>query len=165
MHRSATSMTARSLHKSKEVYMGNNLILGLPDNPKGHYEQRPVVLLNNKILESAGGSWDNPPKKEDIIKQFDIYKDQIKACVEEVKQHAIKNNMSSYGLKDPRLCLTIDLFMPFLDNPQFITCFRDVESVAKSLHKRNNMPIDFGKSLADEYNKRVLNFISEFYKD
>lgn len=163
MHRSATSMTARALHKSGEVYMGNKLILGLNDNPKGHYEQKPIVLLNDKILNSAGGTWDNPPKHEDILAQFDKFKDKIKLLINEVKQHAKKNKMVSYGFKDPRLNLTIELFLPFLDKPQFIVCFRNEYDVALSLQKRNNISIKDGMKLAREYNKRAQQFISDFY--
>lgn len=164
MHRSATSMTARALHQSEEVYMGNNLLLGLPDNPKGHYEQRPIILLNDRILSDAGGSWHNPPSREKILNQFSKYREEIKRCVDEVKIHARENGMKSYGFKDPRLCLTIELFLPFLDNPQFVMCFRDDEEIARSLEKRNGMLIDDGKRLTHEYNQRAVQFISNFYK-
>jgi hypothetical protein len=56
MQRSATSLIARSMHLTKEVYMGNDLMLG--GQQRGHYEIMPIVQLNDKILEAANGSKD-----------------------------------------------------------------------------------------------------------
>lgn len=63
MHRSATSMISRSIHLSGEGWIGDNLILNQGDNIRGHYEQIPIVILNEKILKIANGSWDKPPSR------------------------------------------------------------------------------------------------------
>lgn len=66
IHRSATSMVARALHKSREVWMGHQLLMGKEHNPMGHYEQLSVLTLNSQILNAADGSWSHPPKPEKI---------------------------------------------------------------------------------------------------
>ena len=163
MHRSATSMTARALHKSEEVYMGNDLILGLNDNPKGHYEQRPIVHLNEKILKMAGGSWHNPPSREAILEvgaREDI-KMEVRNKIEEVRSNAIRNGYNSYGFKDPRLCLTIEIFHPYLDSPIYITNFRNSEEITRSLVKRGYVikTKSEGLILSKIYNERIFNFL------
>ena len=160
MHRSATSMTARSLHKSNEVFMGEKLLLGLPDNPKGHYEDTKFLNLNIEILKSAGGSWDNPPTKEKILEQKNKFDNKIKLLVEESINNAKNKGLRSWGFKDPRTVLTIDLYLPHLPNPQFITCYRDPMEIAKSLNKRDGMPIEKGMKLSKTYNERLSEFIS-----
>ena len=165
MHRSATSMTARSLHKSNEVYMGNNLLLNGYDNIKGHYEQKPIIDLNDKILRLANGSWDDPPSREAILEvgnRVDII-EEIKSKIEEVKSHAIKNNFNSYGFKDPRLCLTIELFHPHLDSPIYVINFRNKEEISKSLVKRRYVikTEEEGLKLSKIYNERLFNFMQK----
>lgn len=161
MHRTATSMLARSMHKSGEVWMGDRLILNLSDNPKGHYEQRPIVLLNDQILNAAGGSWFNPPSREAILEQRGKWDSRIKEELEALEAGA--KGLTSIGFKDPRMCLLIELWEPFIKNPQYVCSFRNEKDVAKSLNKRNNMSIDDGINLTREYNSRVIKFISERY--
>jgi hypothetical protein len=162
MHRSATSMTARALHKSNEVFMGEKLLLGLSDNPKGHYEDTKFLNLNIEILRSAGGSWNNPPTREKILEQRGKFDGRIKSLVEESVNNAKRNGSISWGFKDPRTVLTIDLYLPHLPNPQFITCYRDPMEIAKSLNKRDRIPIKKGIKLSKIYNERLTEFISEW---
>ena len=62
MHRSGTSMFAEIISRLG-FYTGETEELLEPqeDNPKGFWERRDVVQLNDLILEEAGGSWFNPP--------------------------------------------------------------------------------------------------------
>lgn len=159
MHRSATSMTARALHKSGEVWMGHKLLMGLPDNPKGHFEHIPIVTLNDKILKRAGGSWNKPPTREKILEVGVEFVDEIRTVIRELEEGARVQGMGSVGFKDPRLCLTIELFVPFLSQPQYIVCYRDHMEVARSLLKRNKIQIEHGIQLSKEYRSRVNNFI------
>lgn len=161
MHRSATSMLSRSMHESNEVWMGDQLILNLPDNPKGHYEQRPIVLLNDQILKAAGGSWFNPPSREEILEQQGKWDLQIKRELDALESGA--NGSTSIGFKDPRMCLLIELWEPFIKNPQYVCSFRNESEIAKSLNRRDGIAIDDGIKLTKEYNSRVIKFISERY--
>ena len=60
MHRSATSLLARGLHMS-DIVMGERLLGKSESNKYGHWEDVDFVELNESILHSAGGTWDNPP--------------------------------------------------------------------------------------------------------
>lgn len=43
--------------------MGDSLLKPSSTNPKGYFENVDFVYLNDKILNSIGATWDNPPKK------------------------------------------------------------------------------------------------------
>lgn len=156
MHRSATSFVSEGL-KKMGVNIGKELLPAGKGNEKGHFENKDFIKLNDKILKKAGGSWDNPPKEKEIIKVGKKLKDEIKATVN-------RNKSELWGWKDPRTTLTIKCYLSFIEHPFFITCWRDPMEVAKSLNCRDNMPIEKGLKLADEYNKRLLKFLTNIIK-
>lgn len=77
----------------------------------------------------------------------------------------IERKKGLWGWKDPRTTLTIKLYLPYLKNPHFICCFREPIEVAKSLYRRQKMPIKKGLKLAKIYNKRLLKFLREIYEN
>ncbi len=164
MHRSATSMVARSLHTAKEVHMGDDLLLNLHDNPEGHYEDKKFLFLNREILQAAGGWWDNPPSRQNILKAGLRFEGRIKKTIQEAVSSARTRGCTSWGFKDPRTALTIDLYVPYLPNPQFIVCYRSPVDVAKSLQKRNGFPIQKGLELTTLYNNRINKFMKRWLK-
>lgn len=62
MHRSATSALSAVLSELG-VHFGDpgQFIAPAPDNPRGFYENRDIVALNDRLLDHLGGSWDAPP--------------------------------------------------------------------------------------------------------
>jgi hypothetical protein len=167
MHRSATSLIARSLHG--ECYLGSDDFFIPPafDNPKGFFEDRRVVLLNDELLKMAGGAWDNPPSKESILELkgkplFDSTVDEyIKGTIMTLHKEA---DGKSVGIKDPRMCLLIDLWDQFIPNPQYIMTYRNPKDIVKSLEKRSETipPIKSSEEwmqLTKEITERANNFI------
>ena len=152
MHRSATSLVAKGL--SNEISMGTTMLETQPDNPEGFYENKYFVALNDFLLEKAGGSWDRPPSREDILALNEDVRWLIAATVRAEQREPM------WGWKDPRTALTIDLFMPHLINPHFICVYRDQKEVAKSLERRGNMSYADGLSLCRVYNQRIAEFLS-----
>lgn len=154
MHRSATSLVAMGLHSV--CPLGDDLIGPGPGNPLGHFEDRQIVLLNERILASAGGAWHRPPSEAAILEQTPTYAPQIAELVHHRNQHA-----PIWGAKDPRFCLTARLWHAHLRNPIYVPCFRRVADVALSLTKRNNLPINRAGDLARVYNARLLAFLAD----
>ncbi len=153
MHRSGTSTIARILSEAG-VNMGQRLMGANESNPFGHYENRDFVELNDKILKQAGGSWNLPPEMENInILQREFTK-EIKECINRNKKHI-------WGWKDPRSCLTINLFHKYLENPAYIICHRDSSEIAKSLWNREGINIEDGINIANHYKKELANFIKD----
>ena len=151
MHRSATSLAAMGLHNSS-VSMGTYFLAKDSGNIHGYFEDMSFLNLNKSILLDAGGRWDKPPSRQKIIGLAPKYGPIIKELVAEKKKPL-------WGWKDPRTTLTIELFIPYIENPHFIVCFRDTMEVAKSLQRRNGFPINQGLSLAKVYNRRLLEFL------
>jgi hypothetical protein len=122
-------------------------------NPIGHFEDRMFLNLNKQILNDAGGSWNNPPQHKAILDLKEKYKDEINKL--------ISNKNKNWGWKEPRTSLTIDLYYHYLNNPYFIYCKRNEDDVAKSLKKRNDMPLEERKKLKKIYDSRIDDFLSE----
>jgi len=156
MHRSATSLPAQGLSKAG-VRMGDRLLGVDPDsNPYGHYEDVDFIRMNEWLLNSAGGSWRNPPSELDLEKAGKENGYIIKKLVRR------KEREPFWGWKDPRTTLTIRMYLPYLTNPHFIACFREPLEVARSLNKRNGIPVEEGLKLAGIYNEKLLGFLEEF---
>jgi len=151
MHRSATSLVAKGL--SQVIEMGPNG-RQFNDQPDGNYENLNFVRLNEKILEAAGGSWDDPPTEKAIINTSRKLKKEAKDLV-----WAYNSKFDFWGWKDPRTCLTYPIFKPYLRNQIIITVFRDPLQVAESLKQRNGFSIENGLRLARIYNERIMEII------
>ncbi|MFX1378942.1 MAG: sulfotransferase family protein [Promethearchaeota archaeon] len=154
MHRSGTSMVGGVLTRLG-VTMGENFREDrIISNPLGFYEDIKFLNLNNDILREAGGSWENPPKLEQILYQRSKFENSIKKLVKEKPQ--------LWGWKDPRTCLTIRLYLPYLINAYFIVCHREPESIANSLYKRSRMPRDKAIKLYEIYQEEIVNFFKDY---
>lgn len=153
MGRSATSLVAKAL--SHEIFMGDKLLPPAPDNPHGFFENTRFVELNDAILAAAGGSWSDPPPEKDILGQSHRFNDRIRELIREEQREPL------WGWKDPRTALTIRLYVPHLTNPHFVCCFRDPHDVALSLRRRNGFSIEKGIALARNYNRRIIEFLSD----
>jgi hypothetical protein len=163
MHRSSTSLVARTLNN--EVHMGEHLLVGLSDNPKGHYENVDILKINHKILYQSGGSWHNPPPREKIIEVGQKFEEDIKAIIYKEIELAKSKNMESWGFKDPRTSLTIDVWYKYIPNPQFVVCYRNAKDIAISLQKRNGFSLEKGMELTNEYYRRISEFLEKFYAE
>jgi len=144
MHRSATSAAAFALHQ-----------IGIEMNGgKFHCEDLDIMRLNDRILKAAGGTWDTPPRRSAILGVEQLFRDEI-AYLVALRYKQARQAEGKWGFKDPRVCLTYDLWRPSLVKPILLVMYRDVEQVAASLRKRNGFSIDFGIALAQEYNRRI----------
>ena len=166
MHRSITSLVAKGLADNK-VYVGDTLMPPNGGNPNGYWEDVDFVKMNNRLLELAGGSWRNPPSEEKILSLRKEYGSEIKNLIRRkenrVREIFFRENERIWGWKDPRTTLTIKLYLPYLTNPHFILCVRNPLDVARSLNKTEKVPIPEGVNLWREYNRRMINFISNYY--
>lgn len=148
-------MVARCLHEQEEVFMGRKMLGPGPGNDKGHYEDMRFLMLNDRILREAGGSWDNPPSKEAIEDVSEKFSTLIKQLISESEAHMSEAGYKSWGFKDPRTCITLPAYMPHIDNPRFLIVKRPSIEVAESLNKRDGRPIEDGINLARVYNERI----------
>lgn len=156
MHRSYSSIVARSLHEGG-IEMGTKFIPADWSNKEGHFEDAMIVHINKEILAAAGGDWRNPPAEKSIEKQIDSFRNKCMLAISNRKRSSDK----LWGFKDPRTCLTWPVWKHFIDEPVFIVLRRPAIEVAESLRKRNNMPIKEGLLLYRIYNERINKILNE----
>src|SRR5580698_6176593 len=58
MHRSGTSALTRLINLLG-VYVGEDLIPGSIDNPKGFWEDRAIVAVHEELLDALGSAFDD----------------------------------------------------------------------------------------------------------
>jgi len=154
MHKSGTSMVAGVLEKLG-VNIGKELLSPHWSNPLGHFENVKFVNLNERILKEAKGSWSEPPKEEYILSLKEKFSEEIQKLIE-------KEESKIWGWKDPRTSLTIELYLPYLKNPYFFVCHRNIKAIAEELKERDNMEIVKGENLAKLYEKRINDFFQKY---
>lgn len=146
-------MIAGILH-TLGVNMGTEFIEKHWSNPLGHFEDKDFVLQNRQILQAVDGSWNKPPAKESILQVRQRFEKQIRDLIKQKKS-------PFWGWKDPRTVLTIDLYLPYLNNPHFIICSRNTESIAQSIVRRDGISISEAEMIISEYEGRIKDFIAE----
>lgn len=105
--------------------------------PRGTYtnfEDSNLVRINNAILKKSGGNWSNPPPLANVR-----FRDRQEARVKEwVGARQARAKGGAWGAKDPRHCLTIQLFHPFLEplGVRYVAVTRNPTGAARSIMSR-----------------------------
>ncbi len=155
MHRSGTSLVA-SFVELAGVSMGEQLVGSSVSNMDGHFEDLELIAINDGLLKSMGCSWDKPPSYTDVT----LLKDEEGLPYKDYSAKRARVS-SVWGVKDPRLSISMPLLHPYLSNPYFVVCSRDAEDVALSLNKRDGISISEGKLIKEKYDS----FIDDFFRE
>lgn len=169
MHRSGTSLATEILHELGLWIGPEQALIGASDgNPRGHFELLAGVEFDNEVLRQAGGTWDGPPEMSSIDALATTIRPRVDVWFE---------GRAPVAFKDPRLCLTLPVWMPALAgyDVRIVHLFRDPHAVARSLVTRNaglDIPASrFGKgemttadalTLWGEYNSRACLYAEQF---
>lgn len=151
MHRSGTSLVAGLLSRLG-VYMGPKVQLPKEGDPIqderlmrcGYGEAEEFVYLNDSLLMSAGGAWDDP--EPFLSRRSDCR--FIRRCVTRL-QRATAGSLAwdylaampwtysgNWGWKDPRNTLTLPFWLALFPEATVIQVRRQPEAAAASLHRR-----------------------------
>ncbi|MGM0876145.1 MAG: sulfotransferase family protein [Bacillota bacterium] len=133
--------------------MGKKQLGRAKSNPKGHFENREFVQINNRILATVNGSWHRPPSPLKIK--------NIKMNKSHIRQFIKVNQLPIWGLKDPRTLLTYDIWKPYLEETSDITYIfvhRPFKESIMSLVRRNHFSIKKSRKILTPYlnNKKRL---------
>ena len=147
-HRSGTSAVAGALHHMG-VDMGSELLKPSPFNPRGYYEDRPFVLLNEEIVLD----WANP-----------LFSPPEPALMERIREYiARRDEAKIWGVKDPRLCITAHWIAHLFPELRVVSVERSPMASAESLLRVYR---DFGRAKARRivfiYNKMREDFVNSF---
>jgi hypothetical protein len=150
--RSGTSVLA-SILETLGVSMGNDALEASRANPFGYFEDETIFYLNSEILKSANGSEYSPPSRDEILNQRGLFEDEIKRYIA-----ARSQNASVWGWKHPATTLTLDLMIPYIQNPYVIACQRDCSAAARSLAKMVDFTSKEAETLCALYKRRLEEF-------
>lgn len=155
MHRSGTSCVARLLNMMGAYFAPEDIIMSpQEDNPKGFWERKDVMELNDEILQLAGGTWDRVSR---------LNFSNISAEKKQNLSHKVQQVLTGldvhrpWFLKDPRMCLTFPFWRNLLEVPVVLIVYRDPVQVARSLERRNAIPVHVGIALWEYYMVCALN--------
>jgi O-antigen biosynthesis protein len=140
MHRSGTSVVARGL-EVLGISLGDNLYPPAVDNPKGFWEDRDILGINEELLARIGSGSERlglldwkMPKSSEITSIGDRGEKVIR---EKCAQYRF------WGFKDPRTARLLPFWQPIFDRVGCDVCYvialRNPLSVVQSLSDRNGL--------------------------
>lgn len=155
MHRSGTSLVTGVL-KLLGIYLGPDSQLLPPNygNPKGFWEHRQFLHLNDQVLAILGGSWHELPRFfpgwETTPELADVRR-QAQAFITDEFHPSTR-----WAWKDPRTCLTLPLWKQIVPDLWFIVCVRNPVDTARSLHSRDGFSLAKSLQLWLDYTTAAL---------
>jgi hypothetical protein len=154
MHRSGTSMVAGLLQRYG-LYLGpeNQLLGASSGNPEGHYEHNGFFRIDEALLHQLGGSWDSPPSLKPgwaHDHSLEGLRNDAKALVDTF------HGKLPWGWKEPRTTILLPFWRSIVPQLRFVICVRSPLEVAKSLAKRNKLPIEQGVFLWHRYTRAAI---------
>jgi len=146
MHRSGTSATARLLNLLG-VDFGTDLKNDQPQiNARGFWEDRQALAIDEAVLADLHSVWYEHRELPDnwwLDPGLDRRRRQIQLLVQ---GHLSRSDM--FGIKEPRLCLLLPLWLDALKSFNVEICVvlvtRDPRDVARSLRKRDGFDLATG---------------------
>jgi hypothetical protein len=145
MHRSGTSVLAGTLGMLG-MRLPDRLFPEGRDNPRGHFEPEQIVAIHDRMLAAAGASWSSI---EGLPESW-FHSAEALAFVHELAA-AVKQDYADAALfvvKDPRMCRLMPLWRMVLAEvgaqASFVIPLRNPLEVARSLEKRDRLPLAYG---------------------
>ena len=146
-HRSGTSSVAQLLHAAG-LFVGDDLIGALPTNPYGHFEDREIVRIHDRILLENGFNWQ---VAEDFVPKISPLR--WRAIQDYVVRRRVEHRL--WGFKDPRSCLFLPAWKHVMPDSKIVIIFRPVEDCASSLARRHAREI-FDKTGPQDVHRRFF---------
>ncbi len=156
--RSGTSLTMRVLNLMG-VELGPEADLVPPtdaENPRGYWEPRWIMDLNDEILATLGGDWWHPlPAAPGWERNPEL------APLRERARALLRERFAggtTWGWKDPRTTLTLPFWRDLVPNARYVICVRNPVDAISSLQRRPepNQPIGAWGDLWLDYTTRAL---------
>ena len=159
MHRSGTSTVTRLVNMMGAYFGPEEISTGAnQENPKGSCERRDVRRINDQLLAAVGGDWDQVSGfSPDTFcgSPFKSFYSDISEVIKELDQHG------TWVIKEPCLCLTWPVWARFLKSPLAIFVYRSPIQIARSLEKRNGIPLHTAIGLWESYMRSALEWMSK----
>lgn len=145
MHRGGTSATSGVL-RLLGVPLGDKLMVPDAHNPTGYWEHAEIPFLHNEMLATLGYRWSDPrPLPENWV-----HDPRIVAYIDKLRAILLRDfaGMPVWGLKDPRICRLLPLWLPLLESLRVdVRVFLVLRSPAACAASLKNA-MDMGEDLA-----------------
>ncbi len=130
--RAGTSMTMRTLNLLG-VHVGSpdGLVEPGPGGPKGFWERREIIELNDRLLRSQGGSWRKPPRLEPGWEQAPELAEERERARELLEETFGGHEL--WGWKDPRVSLLTAFWQCLVPDLRYVICLRNPIDAADSI--------------------------------
>lgn len=155
MHRSGTSAVT-SILEALGAHVGDETELtGRSwENPLGFFERRDMRRISDTLLFGAGADWWKLASFSIEAVPAEVVED-VRPSIEGLVAHLERHSV--WALKEPRLSVLLPIIAPFLpDHVQLVHVFRHPIEVARSLLRRNGIPVEAGLALWELYNAAAL---------
>jgi hypothetical protein len=164
MHRSGTSLIARSL-ECLGVELGPRANWSGPDNPD-FAEDQDILGIDQAAMYFTLGTWDSPAPLDWYTLPTLItsnFANRVRGLIaERIARHPV------WGIKEPRMCRLLPFWRPMFETLgceiSVVHVVRHPMAVARSLEKRNSIPIDTGLALWHEYTTRAREDVDPAWK-
>lgn len=146
-HRSGTSLTSQLLQHSG-VFLGEQLLEANYSNVHGHFEDREIVRLHDRILADNGLTWQVDSMVLPGVQESHV---QLMRKVMEKREagHEI------WGFKDPRVCLLLEAWKNLIPDVKVLIVYRSPVETTSSLHKRAAIGL-LGEGGKQEFHRKFL---------
>jgi hypothetical protein len=155
MHRSGTSAATRLVSVLGPATCRDDDMVRGPWNPRGHFESRSLMHLDNALLSQAGRTWWYPPPTGDAYAPVMAAVSTTPAQARRVFRRV--HRITPWVWKDPRACVLLPFWRQAL-GPRLaaVVVFRNPLEVAQSLQHRHGLTQSFGVALWERYNRLLL---------
>ncbi|TQE99148.1 MAG: hypothetical protein FKY71_10145 [Spiribacter salinus] len=154
MHRSGTSAVTSVLNAmGLGVGAADELTASSWENPNGFFERRDLRRICDALLWGTDADWWR-------VSDFSVA--AIPASVRAENEAAIRalgqrlDAIRPWVIKEPRLCLLLPVFEPLVRQTVIVQPVRHPLEVARSLQRRNGIPLCAGIALWERYNRAAL---------
>jgi hypothetical protein len=148
MHRSGTSAVAGAA-RLLGADAPRNMLPPAEDNPLGFWESVHILGVNDWILNEVGGTWYDCIGIDISTLGSARYNTALTFIMLSMMSNFVGARLPL--IKDPRLCLLLDLWLPALQalqvSPSVLLVLRDPAEVAASLARRDGLPKALGLAM------------------
>ncbi len=156
MHRSGTSLAAEIAHRWG-AYVDRDFLREPNDgNPRGYWEHRPLVDLNDELLSMVHSSWKVPPTDQGrahlakLAQQGPLRRRALNVLA------AMNPNQTVWLWKDPRLCVLLPFWKEIWGSVVYLIPVRDPMAISSSLCARRDFSVPSALLLWQRYMSTVL---------
>ncbi|HET7745742.1 MAG TPA: hypothetical protein VFM29_00480, partial [Vicinamibacteria bacterium] len=142
LSRSGSSLLARVLHEALGVDFGEPIehIPANRNNTDGYYENAALLELNDRILRDVGATVFQPPPLDYYLSRASALGGHREEAGQVIAMYGA--NRPRFGLKDPRLSLTLPLWRSVVPGIVPIIIFRNPSAAALSIVDQAGIPVD-----------------------